>query len=44
MQILFLIFIYIFSLVSVKEILIELKEMDILALKDNGAIWDIEYD
>jgi len=35
-QIFFMIFIYIFALVMVKEVLIELKEMDVLALKDGG--------
>ena len=40
MQIMFLIFIYLFSLVIVREILIELKEMDVLALKDNGQLWE----
>jgi len=39
-----MIFIYIYSLIMVKEILIELKEMDILAIKDNGQIWEREYD
>ena len=28
----------------VKEILIELKEMDIMAIKDGGQIWEREYD
>ena len=36
MQILLMIFIYIYSLIMVKEILIELKEMDIMAIKDGG--------
>ena len=44
MQILLMIFIYIFSLLMVKEILIELKEMDVLALNDGGQIWEREYD
>lgn len=44
LQILLMIFIYIYSLIMVKEILIELKEMDILAIKDNGQIWEREYD
>lgn len=44
MQILLLILIYIFSLFMVREILIELKEMDVLALKDGGQIWEREYD
>jgi len=43
-QIFFLIFIYICSLLSVKEVLVELKEMEVLAIKDGGQIWDIEYD
>ena len=40
----FLIFIYLYSLVVVREILIELKEMDVLALKDNGQLWATAYD
>lgn len=43
-QIFFLIFIYICSLLSVKEVLVELKEMEVLATKDGGKIWDVEYD
>lgn len=31
-----MIFIYLYLLVMVKEILIELKEMDIMAVKDGG--------
>lgn len=36
LQILIMIFIYLYLLVMVKEILIELKEMDIMAVKDGG--------
>ena len=39
-----MIFIYIYSLVMVKQILIELKEMEIMGAKDNGQIWEREYD
>ena len=31
--------IYIFSLVKVKHVLIELKDMEIMGAKDNGQIW-----
>lgn len=44
LQILLMIFIYIYSLVMVKQILIELKEMEIMGAKDNGQIWEREYD
>ena len=44
LQILIMIFIYIYSLFMVKEILIELKEMDIMAIKDGGQLWEREYD
>ena len=43
LQILILIFIYIYALIMVREVLIELKEMDLLSIKDNGLIWDREY-
>ena len=44
LQILLLITIYIFSLIMVKEIVIELKEMDLLALRDGGQLWEKQYD
>ena len=43
LQILILIFIYIYALIVVREVLIELKEMDLLSIKDNGMMWDREY-
>ena len=43
LQILILIFIYIYALIVVRLVLIELKEMDLLSIKDNGYMWDREY-
>ena len=44
LQILLMIFIYLFTLNVVRHILIELKEMDLLSLRDNGAQWEMAYD
>ena len=44
LQILLLIGIYLFCLASVREILIELKEMDLLSAKDDGLHWTRTYD
>ena len=44
MQILLLVFIYLYLLLVIRNILIELKEMDVLAAKDNGYDFDKQYD
>ena len=40
LQILLLISIYLYALIMVRDILIELKEMDMLALRENGQLWE----
>lgn len=40
LQVLLLIVIYLYALNMVKEIVIELKEMDMLSMKENGALWE----
>lgn len=44
LQVLLLIVIYLYSLLMVKEVVIELKEMDMLAMKENGQLWEKSYD
>ena len=44
MQIMLLVFIYLCLLFVVRSLLVELKEMDVLAQKDNGQIWAAQYD
>jgi len=38
-----LIFIYLFCLHIVKNLIIEVREMDVLAIKDNGSLWANRY-
>ena len=44
MQILLLVLSYLYILLVIRNILIELKEMDVLAAKDNGYDFDKQYD
>ncbi len=43
-QIMIIIGIYLYCLNVVRSILTELKEMDVLADKDNGQLWNSAYD
>lgn len=42
-QILLLIGIYLYALVMVREIVIELKEMNMLSVRENGQLWERAY-
>ena len=44
LQILLLIGVYLFCLISVRDILIELKEMDLLSAKEDGILWERAYE
>ena len=44
MQILLLVLSYLYMLLVIRNIIIELKEMDVLAAKDNGYDFDKQYD
>ena len=43
-QILLLIFLYLYALIMVRNVIIELKEMDVLSVKENGQLWESTYD
>ena len=43
-QILILIGIFLFCMQILKRLIIEMREMDVLALKDNGQLWANQYD
>jgi len=44
LQIMILIGIYLFCMQIVKDLIVEMREMDVLALKDNGQLWANQYD